>query len=73
MHGQFKRQIEAFALKRSCQWLKKGCLKRQTESLLVSAQNQALGTNYIKARIERSRESIKCRMCKEKDETVSFS
>ena len=70
-HRKFTRQIENFSLKKSWQWLKRGCLKRQTESLLKAAQDQALGTNYRKARIERSRESAKCRMCKEKDETVT--
>ena len=71
MHGQFSRQIEDFASKESWQWLKRGCLKRQTESLLIAAQDQALGINYRKARIERIRKSANCRMCKEKDETVT--
>ena len=72
MHGQFTRQIKEFASKKSWQWLKRGCLKRQTESLLIAAQDQALETNYHKARIERRRESAKCRICKEKAETVTY-
>ena len=71
MHRKFTRQIENFSLKKSWQWLKRGCLKRQTESRLIAAQDKALGINYRKARIERSRESAKCRMYKEKDETVT--
>ena len=71
MHGQVTWQIEDFASKKSWQWLKRGCLKRQTESVLLAAQDQALGTNYRKGRIERNRKSAKCRMCKEKDETVT--
>ena len=66
MHRQFTRQVKDFASKKSWQWLKRGCLKDQTESLLIAAQDQALGTNYRKARIERTRKSAKCRMCKEK-------
>ena len=45
MHGKFRRQVKDFASKKSWQWLKRGCLKRQTESRLIAAQNQALGTN----------------------------
>ena len=52
------------------QWLKRGSLKRQTESLIIAAQDQALETNYRKAKVEHSRESALCRMCKIKDETV---
>ena len=37
MHGQFTRQVKDFALKKSCQWLKRECLKSQTESLLIAA------------------------------------
>lgn len=46
-------------------------MKRQTESLIIAAQDQALRTSYRKARIEHSRESASCRMCKTKDETVT--
>ena len=37
MHGQFSKQVKDFALKKSWQWLKKRCLKRQTERLLIEA------------------------------------
>lgn len=71
MHGQHVRQTKEFAAENSWQWLKRGSLKRQTESLITAAQDQALGTNYRKAKIEHSRESALCRMCKTKDETVT--
>ena len=71
MHGQHVRQTKDFAAQTSWQWLKRGSLKRQTESLIIAAQDQALRTNYRKARIEHSRESALCRMCKTKDETVT--
>ena len=32
---------------------KKGNLKRETESLLIAAQNDAIRTNHIKARIDK--------------------
>ena len=40
MYGQLTRQIEEFASKKSWQWLKRGCFKRHTESLLIAAQGQ---------------------------------
>ena len=36
----------------------------------MAAQSQSLRTNAIKARIDKSREDAKCRMCSEKDETI---
>ena len=70
MHGQFIRQVKDFASKKIWQWLKRECLKRQIESLLIADQDQALGTNYRKARIKRKENQL-CRMCKEKDKTVT--
>ena len=49
----------------------RGTLKRETESLLAAAQNQAIRTNYQRAKIERDETSPLCRMCKQADETVS--
>ena len=49
----------------------RGSLKRETESLIIGAQVQALQTNYSKARIEKRTNDAKCRLCKTKDETVS--
>jgi hypothetical protein len=51
--------------------MKRGSLKRETESLIVAAQDQALRTNYRKTKIEKTSNDPKCRLCKEKDETVS--
>ena len=46
-------------------------MKRQTESLIIAARDQALSTNYRKARIEHSRELTMCRMCKTSYKTVT--
>jgi hypothetical protein len=51
--------------------MNKGLLKRETESLLVAAQNQAIRTNYRRAKIEKDGSSPLCRMCKSSDETIS--
>ena len=71
MHGQHVRQTREFMATESWQWLIRGSLKRETEAMLVAAQDQALGTNYRKAKIKKTRDSALCRMCKNKDETVS--
>ena len=42
LHGQFIRETEKVADKQSWSWLKQGDLKRETESLIFAAQEQAL-------------------------------
>ncbi|XP_067940443.1 uncharacterized protein [Watersipora subatra] len=51
--------------------MKRGCLKRETKSLIIAVQDQALRTNYTKAKIKKSTNDPKCRLCKRKYETVS--
>ena len=36
-------------------------LKRETESLLIAAQNNAIRTNHIKARRDKTQQNSKCR------------
>ena len=57
--------------KKMWEWLKKGRLKKETEGMIMAAQDQALRTNSIKRIIDRQNVSEKCRMCGEGDETVS--
>ena len=71
LHGQHLRQTENIASKDSWIWLTNGNLKKETEGLLIAAQDQALRTNVIKANIDKSRDDPKCRMCKEGDESVT--
>ena len=52
-------------------WLKKENLKRKTESLLIVAQNNAIRTNYIKARIDKTQQNTKCRLRGDRDETIT--
>ena len=71
LYGEFKRQIQDIADEKSWTWLRKGNLKRETESLIMAAQNKSIRTNYIKAKIDRTQTNSKCRMCGERDETVN--
>ena len=51
-------------------WLRGGNLKRKIESLLITAQNNAIKTNHIKVRIDKTQHNSKCRLCGDRDETI---
>ena len=51
-------------------WLRKGNFKRETESLLIAAQNNAIRTNHIKSRIDKTQQNNRCRLCGDRDETI---
>ena len=71
MYGHFKRQINESLHEKTWTWLKKGNLRRKTESLLIAAQNNAIRTNYIKARIDKTQQNSKYRLCGDRDETIN--
>ena len=71
LHGQHMRQTEEICSERTWNWLKQGILKKETEGLILAAQDQALRTNVIKAKIDKSQEISLCRLCGKWDETVS--
>ena len=50
-------------------WLQNGHLEKQTESLIVAAQNQGIITNLVKARIDQSQGDSLCRLCRKVDES----
>ena len=52
-------------------WLKTRQLKRENETLIVAAQDEAVRTSYIKAEIDETRDNPNWRMCNQMDETVS--
>ena len=45
--------------------------KREKESILIAAQNNAMRTNHIKARIDKTQQNSKCRLCGDRDETIN--
>ena len=47
-------------------WLKKGNLKREMESLLITG----IRTNYAEAEIDNTQKNCKCRLCDDRDGTV---
>ena len=54
LHGQYLRQTKEVRSYQSWAWLQDGDLKRETESLMVAAQNQSIRTNLVKAKIDKS-------------------
>ena len=51
-------------------WLQNRDLKRETESLIVAAQNQSIRTNLVKAKIDKSLGDSLCRVCRKVDESI---
>ena len=54
LHARFKRLINNISHDKTWTWLRKGNFKRETESLRMVAQNSAIRTNLIKARIDKT-------------------
>ena len=71
MYGQFDREMNE-NVDKGLSWNRvvKSDLKVQTEALIFAAQEQALRTNYIKHKIDKTSENPLCRMCGNKGETV---
>ena len=45
-------------------------MKRETESLIVAAQNQSIRTNLLKAKIDTGQGDSLCRVCRKVDESL---
>ena len=71
LYGRFKRLINNISHQKTSTWLGKGNFKRETESLLIAAQNNAIRTNQIKARIDKTQQNSKCRLCGDRYETIN--
>ena len=71
IYGCFKRLINTISHRKTWTWLRKEKLKRETESLLIAAQNNAIRTNHIKAKIDETQQHSKCRLCGDRDETIN--
>ena len=53
LYGDFKWQTSDISHEKTWTRLKRGNLKRETESLQIESQNNAIRTNYIKSRIDK--------------------
>ena len=71
LHERFKQLINDVLHEKTWTWLKKENFKRETESQLIAAQNNAIRTNQIKARIHKTQQNSKCKLCGDRDETLN--
>ena len=70
LHGQYLRQTKEVRSDQCWAWLQNGDSKRETESLIVAAQNQSIRTNLVKAKIDKSQGDFLCRVCRKVDESI---
>ena len=70
LHGQYLRQTKEGRSDQCWAWLWNGDLKRETESLIVTAQNQSIRTNLVEAKIDKSQGDSLCRVCRKVDESI---
>ena len=71
LYGRFKRLINNISHQKTWVWLRKGNLKRETEFFRIVEQDNAIRTNHIKARIDKTQQNSKCRLCGDRDETIN--
>ena len=70
-YGRFQRLRNNISPDKTWTWQRKGNLKGETESLLIAAQNNAVRTNQLKARIDKSQQNSKYKLCGDRDETIN--
>ena len=58
LHDQYLRQTKELRSDQCWAWLQNGDLERETESLIVAAQNQSIRTNLVKAKNDKAREIL---------------
>ena len=52
-------------------WLRKEKPQREIESLLITAENNAIKTNYVKGKLDKTQQNSKSRLCRDKDEMIN--
>ena len=70
LHGQYLRQTKEVRSDQCWAWIQNEDLKKETESLIVAAQNQCIRTNLVKEKIDKSLEDSLCRVCRKVDESA---
>ena len=69
LHGQFFNQIDITGEEKWL-WLGDGSIKRETESIIMAVQEQAIMINTIKTKINKTQAESKCRLYGKVDEKV---
>ena len=68
--GNFK-QTNKTSEKKTWTKIRKGNLKKETSSLLILPQNNAMRTSYIKTRKDKTQQNSKYRLCADRDEIIN--
>ena len=71
LYKRFKQLINDLSHEKTWTGLRKGNFKRETESLQIAAQNNAIRTNLIKGGIYKAEPNSKYRLCGDRDETIN--
>ena len=71
LYRHIKRLTSVISHEKMWTWLRKGNIKRETESFLIAAQNNAIRTNHIKARSDKVQQNSRWRLCGDRDETIN--
>ena len=71
LYENFKRQTKEISHEKTWIWLSGVNLKREHESLLITAQNNAIKINYIKSRIDKTQQISNCKLYIDRYETIN--
>ena len=75
LHGRFFKATDDVRNEKTWEWWRKSGIKIKKETggllMLMTAQEQAIRTKYIRKVIDKGDIDPKCRMCGERDETVA--
>ena len=71
LYGHFKQLVNNISHDKNLDMAKKRNFMRETESLLIAAQNNAVRTNHTKMRIDKTQQNSKCRLCGDRGETIN--
>ena len=71
LYGRFKRLINNISHQKTWTWLRKGNFKREMKSLRIATQDNAIRTNHIKTRIDKTQQNSKCRLRGDRNEMIN--
>ena len=71
LYWRFKRLIYNISHRKTWTWLRKGKFKREKESLPIAVKNNAVRTNHIKAKIDKTQQNSKNMLCDDRDKTIN--
>ena len=71
LYGCFRRQTSKNSHEKTWTWLRTRNLERETEYLLIEAQNNAIKTNYVQAKLDKMQQNNRCGWCVYRDKTIN--